>query len=195
MGCTRRSTFATRVVAAGLALLSAGCVRHRTVALPPITQAPQPTQSATIPPLETTKPADTSPPVVTTQPPVTQTSPDTPPVTTTPPVDAPPKPDAAPKKPAAEPPRPPAPQITPQLSPSDEAVLQKQTNQYISDAEKNLHRSDGRDLNANQRDMVEKIHGFLGQAREATKTPDWTRARNLSQKAFLLSVELSNSLP
>ena len=81
------------------------------------------------------------------------------------------------------------------MSPGDEAELQKQTNQYVADAEKNLHRADGRDLNVIQRDMVEKIHGFLGQARDAMKTPDWTRARNLSQKAFLLSVELANSLP
>jgi outer membrane biosynthesis protein TonB len=191
---SRTSSFTLRVMVFGMALLSAGCVRHRTVALPPTTQAPQPTQPATIPPVEITKPAEAPPPATTTQP-VTQTPPQTPPATTTPPADAPPKPDVVPKKPAPEPSRPPAPQISPQMSPGDEAELQKQTNQYVADAEKNLHHADGRDLNVIQRDMVEKIHGFLGQARDAMKTPDWTRARNLSQKAFLLSVELANSLP
>src|SRR5579864_5070812 len=190
----RTSAVALSVVAAGIAFLPAGCLRHRTVVLPPITQAPQPAQQATIPAVEITKPADAPPPGGTAQPPVTETPPPIPPATTTPRADAPPKPEVVPKKPAAEPPRPPAPQITPQMSPGDEADLQKQTNQYVADAEKNLHRADGRDLNAIQRDMVEKIHGFLGQARDAIKTPDWTRARNLAQKAYLLSVELANSL-
>ncbi|HEV2299587.1 MAG TPA: hypothetical protein VGR72_13860 [Candidatus Acidoferrales bacterium] len=184
-------------VAGCLAFSAAGCARHRTAALPPVTEAPQPTQSVTIPPVETTKPADAAPPAsqTQTQPPAPQpqTAQQTPPATTAPPVDAPPKTDA-PKKITVEPPKPPAPQISQQLSPGDEAELQKQTNQYIGDAEKNLHRADGRDLNANQRDMVEKINGFLNQVHEAMKTSDWTRARNLSQKAFLLSVELANSL-
>ncbi|HKW88950.1 MAG TPA: hypothetical protein VJN21_09355 [Candidatus Acidoferrales bacterium] len=152
-----------------------------------------------IPPVATTKPGETAPPATQnqTQPPTTQTqsqtAQQTPPATATPPVDAPPKVDA-PKKENAEPAKAAAPQISPQLSPSDQAELQKQTNQFVGDAEKNLHRADGRDLNANQRDMVEKIHGFLDQVHDAMNTSDWPRARNLSQKAYLLSIELANSL-
>jgi hypothetical protein len=194
----RTSVVTMGAMAACFAFSAAGCTRHRMVALPPVTEAPQPTQPVMIPPVETNKPADTAPPATQaqTQPPATQpqTALQTPPATTTPPVDAPPKTDA-PKKATVEPPKPPAPQISPQMSPDDEAELQKQTSQFTGDAEKNLHHADGRDLNANQRDMVEKIHGFLDQVHEARKTSDWTRARNLSQKAFLLSVELANSLP
>jgi hypothetical protein len=176
-----------------LAFFSAGCAHHHTVVLPPVTEAPQPTQPATIPPAEPSKPIETTPPVTTTKPPVTQTQPQTP-SAKTPPADEPPKVDVAPKKPASQPPRPPAPQISPQISPADQAALEDQTNQYVRDTDKNLHLADGRDLNANQRDMAEKIHGFLGQARDAIKSSDWTRAKNLAQKAYLLSVELANSL-
>jgi hypothetical protein len=178
-----------------VAFFSAGCAHHRNVVLPPVTEAPQPTQPTTIPPVAPSKPTESTPPPTTpAQPPETKAQSQTPPTTTAPPADAPPKVEVAPKKPAAEPPRPPAPQISPQISPSDQAALQNQTNRYLADADKNLHLADGRDLNANQRDMAEKIRGFLGQARDAIKTSDWPRAKNLAQKAYLLSVELANSL-
>lgn len=201
VGCARASILMMGGAVASLVFSASGCARHRTVALPPVTAAPQPTQPATIPPVETTKPAEVTPPASSTRPPASQTQPttqppsrpSTQPATTTQPPDAPAKADA-PKRPSTEPSRPPAPQISPQLSPGDVAELQKQTTQFVGDAEKNLHHADGRDLNANQRDMVEKIHGFLNQAQEAINTSDWTRARNLSQKAYLLSVELANSL-
>jgi len=38
--------------------------------------------------------------------------------------------------------------------------------------------------------MVEKIQGFIAQAREALQASDYTRAQNLAQKAQLVSVEL-----
>jgi len=41
--------------------------------------------------------------------------------------------------------------------------------------------------------QVEKIRGFLGQAREAMRDGDWLRARNLAHKAEVLSAELANS--
>lgn len=191
----RSSLLRLSLLGAVLAFTSAGCAHHHTVALPPVTEAPQPAQPATIPPLQSSKPTETTPPPETaTQPPATQTQPQTPPATTTPPADAPAKVDVAPKKPTPEPPRPPAPQISQQISPTAQAALESQTNQYVADADKNLHLADGHDLNANQRDMVEKIRGFLGQARDAIKSSDWTRAKNLAQKAYLVSVELANSL-
>ncbi len=52
----------------------------------------------------------------------------------------------------------------------------------------------GKTLSAAQSDLVEKIHAFLGQAREALRASDWVRARNLAQKAKVLSIELAGSL-
>jgi len=52
----------------------------------------------------------------------------------------------------------------------------------------------GRQLNPTQSDLVEKIRGFLRQAREAIRDSDWLRAKNLAQKAQVLSAELINSL-
>jgi len=57
-----------------------------------------------------------------------------------------------------------------------------------------LHRSDGRRLNPTQQDMVDKIRSFLAQAQSAMSTSDWSRAKNLSQKAYLLSLELVKTL-
>lgn len=42
--------------------------------------------------------------------------------------------------------------------------------------------------------MVDKIRGFLEQAQDAIRTSDWSRAKNLSQKAYLLSIELVKTL-
>jgi hypothetical protein len=79
------------------------------------------------------------------------------------------------------------------MSASAQAELEQQTKQYISDAEKNLHSADGRTLNANQSDMVEKIRGFLKQAHDAALVKDWARGKSLAQKAYLLSVELTKT--
>ena len=95
---------------------------------------------------------------------------------------------------APETPRPAAPQISPQMSSSDQAQLTKQTQQYIGNAQQNLHRADGRQLNPTQRDMVDKIRGFLSQAQDAIGTSDWSRAKDLSKKAYLLSLDLVKTL-
>ncbi len=83
--------------------------------------------------------------------------------------------------------------MSPQLTPADQAAYQQKTNEDIAAAEKNLQKAYGRDLTAAQHDLVEKIRGFIGQAREAARESDWVRARNLAQKANALSVELVNS--
>jgi len=87
-----------------------------------------------------------------------------------------------------------APQISPQLSPNDQAVYERKTNEDISVAEKNLQSAKGRQLNPSQLDLAEKIRSFVTQAHDAAKASDWTRAQNLAQKARLLSTELVNSL-
>jgi hypothetical protein len=100
-------------------------------------------------------------------------------------------------KPAADstpPSRPAPPQISPQISPADQAAYEHRTNDSISDAEKNLQQVAGHQLSSSQQEMVEKIQGFIKQAHEALLDADYTRAQNLAQKAQLLSVELVNTL-
>jgi hypothetical protein len=150
----------------------------------PMTVAPDTTAAA--PPLETAVPPPAPPATASTAPAVTITP-------TKPP---------APKRPTEQPPateadvatHPAAPQISPQLSPGDQANYQRKTTEDISTAEANLQRAGGRQLNAAQQDLVEKIRSFLGQSRDAGKSGDWVRAQNLSQKARLLSAELIGSL-
>jgi hypothetical protein len=112
------------------------------------------------------------------------------------------KPPVAPRKPVNEQPPAdadtapshlPAPQISPQLSPGDEAAYQRKTSEDVSVAESNLKQTEGKQLNAAQLDLTEKIGSFLAQSRDAGKSGDWARAQNLAQKARLLSVELINS--
>ena len=80
------------------------------------------------------------------------------------------------------------------ISPAEEAELKSQTQKAVAEAEANLRRASGRQLNDAQREMVEKIQSFLAQSREASEVPDWSRARILAEKARLLSGELVNSL-
>ncbi len=85
-------------------------------------------------------------------------------------------------------------QIAPQLSAKDQAAAVRATTDDIRVAERNLQTAYGRQLSASQNDLVGKIAGFLAQAHEAIRTGDWVRARNLAQKAQVLSIELIKSL-
>jgi hypothetical protein len=87
-----------------------------------------------------------------------------------------------------------APQISPQISPGDQAAYERKTNEDVSVTQKNLDQTKGKQLSAAQRDLVEKIRSFVSQSRDASKGGDWARAQNLAQKARLLSAELINSL-
>ena len=95
---------------------------------------------------------------------------------------------------AEQPARTPPPQISPQLSPGDQATLRRTTGEDINVAQKNLQQANGKVANAAQSDLVEKIRSFLAQSDEAGKAGDWSRAQTLAQKARLLSVELVDSL-
>jgi len=87
-----------------------------------------------------------------------------------------------------------APLIAPQLTPQESAVAQRQTNQSLGIAEKNLASARGKTLNAAQLDLASKIRGFIKDAREAAQSADWSRARSLANKAQVLSEELAGSL-
>ena len=184
------------LLAGALLMGATGCADKNVHAAAPVAAAPSATDTAhpmtvapdttAAPPLETAVPPPAPPAAASTAPAVTITP-------TKPP---------APKRPTEQPPateadattHPAAPQISPQLSPGDQANYQRKTTEDISTAEANLQRAGGRQLNAAQQDLVEKIRSFLGQSRDAGKGGDWVRAQNLSQKARLLSAELIDSL-
>lgn len=155
-----------------LALVASGCRKRTVSAAPPATDAPAAEPAPTVAPEK--KPV--SPPE----------SNSTPPSLSVPPA----KPEPA----KSAPPKPAPPQISPRLTPEEEAAAERQTNEAINAAERNLQVAYGKQLNTAQHDLVEKIRGFLGQAREAMRAGDWIRARTLAQKAQVLSVELVNSL-
>jgi hypothetical protein len=113
--------------------------------------------------------------------------------------NAPPRPRSASTQPStdaemeSEPVRPTPPQLQPRLSSKEQIAAERQTNDSIQAAERNLQAALGRQLNANEIDLIGKIRTFLGQAREAIRDGDWLRALNLAKKAQVLSAELVSS--
>jgi hypothetical protein len=181
--------WAAFAVCAGAVLAGSGCVKKTVHAAPNLSAA----ASASRPrlPARRPHPADAPPdlqivalevitlPVVRTAPPRPHNGAGAAPTTTDPePVDS----------------RPAPPQLSPSMSPQEQAAAQKQTNESIDAAERNLRAALGRQRTPTQSDLVEKIRGFLGQAREAIRDGDWLRAKILAQKAQVLSAELVNSL-
>ena len=109
---------------------------------------------------------------------------------------APTRPRVAPP-PAAEPAKPgkePEPGITPEFSARELEAAKVETQRSLAAMEKNLTQASGRTLNPTQQDLISKVRGFADNAREAMKTGDWVRAKNLSKKAEVLSQELAAGL-
>jgi hypothetical protein len=86
------------------------------------------------------------------------------------------------------------PQIAPQLTAAETSAAQRQTNQSLSVAERNIGATDGKVLNPMQQDLASKVRSFMAEAREAANSGDWTRAKNAAKKAEVLSQELASSL-
>ena len=86
------------------------------------------------------------------------------------------------------------PQIVPELSTQASATLQRETDQSLAAAERNLAATAGKSLNAAQSDLASKVRSFISDAREAGRAGDWGRARDLAKKAQVLSEELAGSL-
>jgi len=173
------------VVAIGLA----GCASKRIVrAAPASVSTPPPEETAPAPPTVTPPPAE-----ATAEPAPETTLPGPPTVPAKRPVA--PRPRPAPVE-TAEPaaPKQAPPQISPQLSPRDLEAAKANTTTNITTAERNLHQADGKALNPAQKDLTEKINGFLSQAHDAVRADDWVRALNLAEKARVLSAELVKSL-
>jgi hypothetical protein len=185
------------LLACGFSISAGGCGPKNVHAAAPVAAAPAPAEER---PMNIAPDTDASPPSETVAaPPALPAAPAPSPAAVTIPT---PKP-AAPRRQSGEQQpaeaeseqaaHPPAPQISPQLSPSDQASYERKTGEDTSVAEKNLQEIGGKQLNAAQQDLVGKIRSFLSQSRDASKGGDWARAQNLAQKARLLSAELINS--
>jgi outer membrane biosynthesis protein TonB len=165
-----------------------GCAnKHIVRAAPPSVSTPPPEETSPMPTPEAPPPVNT-----TAEPAPVIPAPAPPPAPAKRPVA--PRPRPAPAE-SAEPaqPKPEPPQISPQLSARDLEIAKTNTTASITTAEQNLQLANGRALGAAQKDLVEKITGFLSQAHEAIRADDWVRAQNLAEKARLLSAELVKS--
>jgi len=180
-------------LAAGVSLAATGCARSSVHAASPA-PAPLAADAAMARPMSTAPDTYAAPPVEPLPPPPVIPEPEVSAEALLPAA----KPPAL-RKPAGGPPsaeavseaaRPPAPLISPELSPGARATYQRKTAEDTRVAEENLQEAGGKQLNAIQQDLVEKIRGFLAQSREASQDGDWARAQNLAQKARLLSAEL-----
>jgi hypothetical protein len=96
-------------------------------------------------------------------------------------------------EPEPEPTKPEAPQISPQLSPEEQSRAKASTDADIRAAQQDLDIASHHTLNATQQDMADKIRSFLAQALDAKNVADWLRAKNLANKAHVLSTELIRS--
>jgi hypothetical protein len=86
------------------------------------------------------------------------------------------------------------PQIVPDLSTQESASLQRETEESLGVAERNLSATSGKSLNAMQVDLASKVRSFISDARDAGRTGDWSRARDLASKARILSEQLAGTL-
>lgn len=192
------------LLACGLLLAFAGgCSDKKVHAAAPVAAAPEPVPTDIERPMNIAPDTTALPPGEEAATPPTLTAPvssNPPPVTLPKAKSAP-----APPRPAAgqnateanaddEPPHPVAPQITPQLLPSEQEFYKRKTDEDTGVAVQNLRQTDGKQLSAAQKDLVEKISSFLKESSDAGKTGDWARAQNLAQKARSLSAELLGTL-
>lgn len=173
------------VLLLGILVGGSGCHRQTVHAAPPPAVPPPTLEPAPTPaPMPTTAPPETTP-VAPAQPAPIDPGPEMPapkPVNPKPRVIPPPASDPAP--------RPAPPQLRPNITPAQAADFKRKTNDAVAETEKNLQSSSGRTLSQEQRDLVDKIRGFLTQVREATDAEDWGKALNLAEKAQLLSREM-----
>jgi hypothetical protein len=184
----------------GLSFSVTGCARTSVKADAPISAAPAPSTADSKPITNIAPDTDALPPVESVAPPPTPATAAAAPLPVESTHTKPPPPphrqpaEASSDTQAEQPARTPPPQISPQLSPGDQASMRRSTGEDAIVAQKNLLQANGKVLNAAQRDLLEKIRSFLAQSDEAGKSGDWSRAQTLAQKARLLSVELVDSL-
>jgi hypothetical protein len=184
----------------GLSFSVVGCNHTTMKAAAPVTAAPAPSTADSKPITNVAPDTDALPPVEAVAPPPTPAATVAAPLPVESTHTKPPPPphrqptEASSDTQAEQPARTPPPQISPQLSPGDQASMRRTTVEDAGVAQKNLQQATGKVLNAAQLDLQEKIRSFLSQSDEAGKAGDWSRAQTLAQKARLLSVELVDSL-
>jgi hypothetical protein len=194
------SAFLTALFLTGLSCSVAGCDRTSVKAAAPVNAAPTAIAADSKPITNIAPDTDALPPVESVVPPPAPTATAAAPLPVEPTHTKPPPPphrqpaEASSDTQAEQPARTPPPQISPQLSPGDQASMRRTTGEDTNVAQKNLQQASGKVLNAAQQDLLEKIRSFLAQSDEAGKGGDWSRAQTLAQKARLLSVELVDSL-
>src|SRR3981081_395823 len=183
----RRRELVGLLIAATFAATGCGS-KHVVRAAPPSVSTPPRQEITPMPAPVTPAPAETK---------SEEPAPEVPPPTPPPEVPKRPAPRPRPAQPESADPAPAKPgplQISPQLSAKDLEAAKSNTTSNMMAADKNLQAAAGKQLNAAQKDLVEKINGFLGQAHEAIVADDWMRAQNLAEKARVLSNELVKSL-
>jgi hypothetical protein len=87
----------------------------------------------------------------------------------------------------------PVPTIAPEVTAEEMNTARAATRQSLDVAEKGLTMAQGRKLNATQEDLASKVRGFADNAKEAMRSGDWERAKNLAKKAELLSQQLTST--
>jgi hypothetical protein len=83
------------------------------------------------------------------------------------------------------------PEIEPGLTKEQELHNRENTSQLLSTTDANLKKIAGRQLTPAQQSMVEKIHTYMNQSKEASSAGDLNRAHTLAFKAHLLSDEVA----
>jgi len=84
----------------------------------------------------------------------------------------------------------PAIQLLPETSTAQQSEQQRAIDQLLAATEENLKKIAGHQLTASQQDTVSQIKQFIEQSKKAAAAGDMERARNLAEKAKLLSEEL-----
>lgn len=191
-----RTTFLI-TLACSIPLVCIGCEHTKVQAAAPVRMAPQPNAER---PMNVAPDTDASPPQEADgPPPEVESNTEPPDLSAIPKMKMPP----APPKPPAEQPaeqatvasaHPTAPQIAPQLSPGEQQAYERNVNDDLSVAERNVQQASGRQLNAVQQDLLAKARSWLEQARDASKSGDWARAQNLAHKARLASIDFVTAL-
>lgn len=77
------------------------------------------------------------------------------------------------------------------MSPEQELHSRENTAQLLATTDSNLKKVADRQLSSAQQSMLDQIHTYVRQSKDASDSGDLTRAHTLAYKAHLLSDELA----
>lgn len=83
-----------------------------------------------------------------------------------------------------------SPQLAPGMSKEQELHSRETTHQLLAATDANMKSVAGRQLTPAQEGLLDQIHTYMKQSKEASDSGDLTRAHTLADKAHLLSDEL-----